>query len=219
MSELEYWNRFYEKTSFPLPSQFGVYVAQEYFSGNDVVVDLGCGEGRDSILFLTTGLSVISIDQSDIAVARLAKFDVRINGHAMDISSFFSWGGLSKFRKLESQKVVFYARFVLHALENNELLGFMNSLSHFARVGNLVLLEFRTPEDDGLAKATSQHFRRGVAKSWVEDYLHTCGFDILESSEGQGFARFGSDNAFVARLAARKTRHVFEPEQLPRLVR
>ena len=47
MDILNYWDKFYSKVYNPLPSQFAVFVANEY-QGNNTLIDFGCGSGRDT---------------------------------------------------------------------------------------------------------------------------------------------------------------------------
>ena len=49
--DTEYWNKYYEKNSAPVePSLFAKYVAEELQPGK-TLLELGCGNGRDSLFF------------------------------------------------------------------------------------------------------------------------------------------------------------------------
>lgn len=58
---------------------------------NKTALDLGCGEGRDSILLARTGFRVTSIDASSRAIEKLQKFaaltDLRIDASCQDIDT------------------------------------------------------------------------------------------------------------------------------------
>src|SRR5450759_1226212 len=65
-SDQAYWDQYYSNLTAvtrPLPSPFGVFVAGELQSPHRVV-DFGCGDGRDSLLFSSHGHRVIGVDAS-----------------------------------------------------------------------------------------------------------------------------------------------------------
>ena len=66
----DYWDTYYAERSStrrPLPSQFATFVAGE-LEGPHRVIELGCGNGRDSIFFAGNGHDVTGVDGSQAAV-------------------------------------------------------------------------------------------------------------------------------------------------------
>ncbi|MDE0056305.1 MAG: LicD family protein, partial [Gammaproteobacteria bacterium] len=63
----DYWSRFYAYAHTTLPSAFAAAVAIE-LTEPGYVVDLGCGNGRDSVFFAQLGHSVIGLDVSGKAI-------------------------------------------------------------------------------------------------------------------------------------------------------
>ena len=67
--KLNYWEEEYSKNAIPLyPSQFAAFVASELFDSETHIIDVGCGNGRDSIFFAHLGKQVIGIDGSSVVV-------------------------------------------------------------------------------------------------------------------------------------------------------
>ncbi len=60
----DYWDNFYNKENVPnKPSNFSEFILK-YIKDKKSLLDIGCGNGRDSLLFQSNGIKVISIDNS-----------------------------------------------------------------------------------------------------------------------------------------------------------
>jgi SAM-dependent methyltransferase len=66
------WDRYYDATA-GRPPRRTLLAALERFKGSTVhrAVDLGCGDGRDTVALLSRGWSVIAIDAAPTAIERL----------------------------------------------------------------------------------------------------------------------------------------------------
>ena len=58
-----YWDQFYKQDFVHVPSQFCALVATD-IKPHSIVVDLGCGNGRDSHFFASANFSVVGVDLS-----------------------------------------------------------------------------------------------------------------------------------------------------------
>ena len=71
------WNKVYiSDTSFfgDDPSNFALECYKELKKhGAKKILDLGCGQGRDTIFFASNGIEVIAIDSSKVAIDALSK--------------------------------------------------------------------------------------------------------------------------------------------------
>ena len=72
MFNINYWNNFYKNKINMLPTQFAVFVANEYPEKNNVI-DFGCGSGRDTLFLAKFYKKVIGIDASNEIIARNKK--------------------------------------------------------------------------------------------------------------------------------------------------
>jgi SAM-dependent methyltransferase len=77
LSVNEVWNRVYSSDSSFFgedPSNFGLNCYEEFKQhGVKKILELGCGQGRDTIFFASNGLDVVAIDSSQVAIDELSK--------------------------------------------------------------------------------------------------------------------------------------------------
>ena len=70
--EAVYWTNFYAHTEYTQGSSFFDFV-QGRSDTQGVVVDIGCGDGRDSCAFALTGRTVLGLDQSAVGIQHATK--------------------------------------------------------------------------------------------------------------------------------------------------
>lgn len=202
MSEKKYWNSFYGNTKefgLRIPSQFAVFIMNEYSGKLSKIVDLGCGNGRDAIFFAESGFKVFGVDASNEAIdlcrninhpnAHFECFDV----HSNDIES-----GISKWAN--DDIFILYARFFLHAITEIEEDKFFELARSQCIGDSAVAVEFRTNRDEGLNKVTGKHYRRYINPLDFIMKSAKYGFKPVYFTEGFGYAKYKSDDAHVARV-------------------
>jgi len=60
----EYWNKFYEKFNVKKASNFAKYLYKKNFiSKKSKILEIGCGNGRDTFFFLKKNIKTIAIDK------------------------------------------------------------------------------------------------------------------------------------------------------------
>ena len=196
-----YWDGYYAKAvSAPLaPSQFAAFVAGE-FPDTDLIVDIGCGNGRDSIFFANLGYSVIGIDASASAIQKCrqqcqtAQFINCLIADAIQDSRFNE-------KRLLHNHVVAYSRFFLHAIDIAEEEQFWNLAQKLCiRQGDALALEFRNEDDSLRLKETGLHYRRYPNHEEVLACAQEKGFVLRYEAQGRGFAKYKNDDAIVSRL-------------------
>lgn len=207
----EYWAEFYSRDSAidvsQPPSQFAAFIAQE-IARESIVLDVGCGSGRDSLFFAALGFKVIAIDRSEQAINALqtkaqAQGLGNLQGVAGDISGPYLGHAL---KSLKRRAACVYARFFLHAIMEREQTAFFNTLAERLTIGQVAAFEFRTTADQFLEKHAPPHFRRYQTAQTVRSSMERRGFRELYTIEGQGFAKFQDEDAIVARCVFRKER-------------
>jgi SAM-dependent methyltransferase len=202
---MTYWNQFYGGRKAPgTPSDFAIFVANQ-FPQLAFVIDIGCGNGRDSLFFLGLGVPVLSVDQSETAISALQK-----NHTGENLVSFVADIGspdliLRMERWLQSiesvNEGVVYARFFLHAITDEQEAAFLNTVSELVKVHRIAIcLEFRTQQDAERTKVTAHHYRRYLDPRAFMSRANAAGLRATYFTEGLGFARLGADDAHVARI-------------------
>ncbi|PWU16265.1 MAG: hypothetical protein C5B45_00900 [Chlamydiae bacterium] len=93
------------------------------------VLDLGCGEGRNSFFLAQRGCEVTSVDRSEAGILKLAslsdRFNLNIQTHVADIASF----------KIDSSYDLVMAHGVLYYLENHIWRDLLNKVKEATRPG------------------------------------------------------------------------------------
>lgn len=196
-----YWNDYYAaraSTARPLPSQFATFVAGE-LTGPSRVIELGCGNGRDSIFFSAYGHQVTGVDGSAAAVEACTALSGALGEDATFMVSRVDDPELPDRLGMSEVPVVVYARFFVHAITDEEEQEFLRLAAALTKPGDMLAVEYRTVRDQSGAKVTDAHYRRFVAPATFQARALASGFQVTYATEGFGFAKFRQDDAYVAR--------------------
>jgi len=208
----EYWNSFYKTNHKHTPSQFCVCTLTEIDS-DAVVVELGSGNGRDSLYFANQGHITIAIDLSHQAIKSCNKELKEKN----IIHAKFIQGDITNRKILQEtieyareksggRKIIFYSRFVMHSLDDKQEAIFLKLLAEFMHTDEVIYFEFRSKEDLELKKHYGGHFRRFINTDYFLKFLSKeLGYKIDYSITGRGMAKFKEEDPFVSRIIARRT--------------
>lgn len=206
-----YWQSYYsqqsKKTGLPLPSQFCVFVAGELEEPFQVF-DIGCGGGRDSMLFASHGHSVTGVDGAEAAVDGCTKLAEQLDLNASFVCSTVSDPSLAARLQRDrtgSRRTLVYARFFLHAITVEEEQQFLELAAQVTGPGDLLAVEFRTSRDVAQSKVTDAHYRRFIDPLQFMARVLAHGFAANYFVEGFGFAKYKRDDAHVARFIFGRT--------------
>lgn len=209
----DYWQQYYAQHSNvsppDYPSQFAAFLLglQRKL---DMVVDLGCGSGRDAVFFAQQGLQVVGLDYADAALqddrvrAQRKGLEARLRFVRCDVTDAGEVEpALSVIEDLRGDSVVaLYSRFFFHAIDETAegaALSLVKRLLHGA--DDFAAFEFRTELDQGREKVTPEHYRRYInVDRFVQRAQQEFGLACVYRTEGLGYALFGADDAHVARL-------------------
>lgn len=202
MDRVNYWNNFYKNKLIFLPTQFSIFIAGE-FPKKKNIIELGCGSARDTFFFNTLYERVIAIDASS-EVINLNRRSSNIKNNTLflinDLSSEIKLANILQKELKEVSNSIFYARFFLHAVDEiieNRMLSLFNI---FKNNNNVLALEFRTTKDKNLKKQYGDHYRRFIDTKKLISKLKTFKMNVNYHIEGQGYAKYKSDDAYVARM-------------------
>jgi hypothetical protein len=212
MHEEIYWANFYAHAKHAGGSTFFDFVNGREDTPN-VVIDIGCGDGRDSFAFGTAGRTVTGLDRSHVAVAyadRHAKelgLGDRVGFRGVDVSDTATLTGVLR-EVLDASPdapVLYYLRFFLHSIPEDVQEGLLGVIDALARPGDMFAAEFRTDQDQARKHVHRKHYRRyqngqafGVALR--EKY----GFDLLHEQESTGLSPYGEEDPMLYRIIARR---------------
>ena len=211
MDDKKYWTEYYAKNSKPTnASTFAEFILPK-LDENKNLIELGCGNGRDSIYFVQNKLNVVAVDQVQCEI------DYLNENHKEENITFVC----DDFKNLDNTKHeiinetdfdYIYSRFTFHSInekkENRTLDWIENSLSK----GGCFLLEARSINDpmfkQGNALSENEnftnHYRRYMDLDDIVDKLESRNFEIIYKIEDNNLAVYKDDNPYVIRIIAKK---------------
>jgi hypothetical protein len=209
-----YWANFYAHTEYSSGSSFCELVDGRADTPG-MVVDIGCGDGRDSCWFGMSGRHVLGVDRSHIGIRHaavkaesLGLADL-VRFRACDVSDAAALRAvLSEARRsADGGAVVFYLRFFLHSVTEEVQETLLSVINESARPGDMFAAEFRSEADEELPKTFMKHYRRfqsGIA--FGAALRDRYGFDVLDQIEGTGLAVYGEEDPVIYRVIAVRRR-------------
>lgn len=205
-----YWDNFYKKDFVDIPSQFCVYVATCAKKGS-LIVELGCGNGRDSLFFSKMNFRVLGVDLSLSAIETCNIKSARENDIQFicgDISDLNIYEDISKIIDSMSSGlgVCFYSRFVMHSIDDQQQESFILAIRNLMQKGDKIFFEFRSLDDKHTAKIFDNHYRRYVdTDQFIKKLEKIAGLDVVYSITGRGMAMFKNEDPSVSRVVAKKS--------------
>lgn len=201
-SNLQYWQGIYSSSEVPtFPSQFAVFVQSWLGSEQCNLLEVGCGNGRDSIFLSNAGHNVVVTDQCiGPELKEIADTTGNMSYIEDDVTSAVT--KLDAYLDL-SQKTVVYSRFFQHAINEVAEQEMMLSLGESLPENSILFFEFRLAEDQDQFKVFgTEHYRRFQSDTEFVQLLNDSGFDCEYQCKGQGFARYGVEDPIVGRFVA-----------------
>ena len=205
----DYWNKFYKQDFVHIPSQFCALVATS-IEPNSTVVELGCGNGRDSHFFSEANFNVVGIDLSQGAIDACNKSsnpNRNIQFLCGDISDEATCDRVRLVMNLSEacEQINFYSRFVIHSIDEQQEKSFMMGLKTLMSSGDHIFFEFRSQDDQETKKVYGNHYRRYInTELFTKNLVDIVGVDILYSITGRGMAMYKDEDPSVSRIIAQK---------------
>jgi len=203
-----YWTKYYKSHRDNLqPSTFAQYCYEKYCASapsHKLLLELGCGNGRDSIYFMKNSLDVLGIDIAgeELRYLRSKKLSINLNFVCADFPTF----------KKPNHYDYIYSRFTLHAItEEQETSTLENSYKNLKHDG-LLFIEARSIKDNMFQNSKklssnegeTDHYRRFIVFEELKNKMKKTGFEILEAIESDGLAKYKDDDPVVIRIIAKK---------------
>lgn len=204
----QYWENYYSTTGAPQASSlFAQFVFDKHLKPGETLIELGCGNGRDSTFFAHRGLDVMAVDQCQDEIVLLEK------NNSLQNLKFLN----KDFTKLEALGPLdhIYSRFTLHSIsaedENNVIAWAHQNL----KPGGKLLVEARGKQNELYqlgqpvegepdAYIYDNHYRRFVDLDGLCEKLTATGFNLISAEEDSGFAPFGETDYKFIRVVAEK---------------
>lgn len=205
--DTSYWNNFYSKTNdLDKPSLFAETVMKKLDKGKSLL-DLGCGNGRDSLYFMSHGMKVTAVDASDMIINQLTE---KYKGMPIE---FICDDFVCAETIYQRQYDYCYSRFSLHAINEEQEERLVKNIYDSLCQNGRFFIEVRSINDDiyGKGKCVGRnsyiyngHFRRFIVKEELLDLLSRTGFRVEYAEEKRGFAPLGNDDPPIIRVIVKK---------------
>ncbi|MCI7107483.1 MAG: adenylyl-sulfate kinase [Agathobacter sp.] len=205
--DVRYWNQYYKKElkEIQSPSDFAKSILP-YLEKGKKMMDIGCGNGRDSIYFAQSGIDVIGVDASEEAIDNLNKHNIKNGLFVCD--DFVTCKAL-----YQMQYDYFYSRWTLHAISERQENELLQNVANSIKMNGKFFIEVRSVKDELYGKGQkiaknafvyNDHFRRFIDKEELQQKLENIGFEILSLQEGVNFSRTDVSNPTLIRVIAQK---------------
>lgn len=171
----DYWKPFYKEHKFEEPSGFAQWALPEI---QGTLVDLGCGDGRDTHYFLANGIRAYGVDASNEDVLIIKQ----------DVNQFI--------KENECTDNV-YTRFFWHAIDDETRENILKWTT-----GKL-FIEARTTKDKP-KNLYGKHDRNLVDVKKLQEMLEKYGFTTLKLYEGYGMSKYFDEDPHLVRVVAQK---------------
>jgi len=180
-----HWDNFYKKGIAPTePTDFAKFCLK-FIPKNVSVVDLGCGNGRDTYFFAKQK-SILGAKGIDVAVNN--KWTQKATFEQEDFKNELDF----------DYAEVIYSRFFIHSIDTFSIIRL---LQMFIK-DQFLMFEFRVKGDE--PKLFKDHKRNLVDSNWFLGLLIGNNFDIIHFEKGTGMAKYKNEDPLVIRIIARK---------------
>ena len=192
-----YWNNFYKKFNIKKNSNFSDFILKK-INKKKKLLEIGCGNGRDTFFFLKKSILCTAFDVSLTAIKKNKKIVKNV---------FYKKDVCNKYLKINKKYDYIYARFFLHAINyKQELFFFLNCKKLLSKQG-LIFLEFRTIKDPLMKSGKmlskyerlSDHYRRFINVDDLQKRIKNI-FKILYLKQSRSFAIFQNQKPHICRI-------------------
>lgn len=187
LNKRSYWDGVYSRSSGNTePSPFILWILEAYphLMRSGEVIDMCCGNGRDTDEISSCGIEVTGVDAF---TARLSCPDQRKS---------FSRSSIVDYTANHRCPGVLYCRFGFHAITETEQSLLIDWCS------DILIAEMRS--DRGNFVPDSSHARRLINAEELFSQVSACGYRVLFFSESRGYAAKEGEDPYIIRIIAKR---------------
>lgn len=208
MDDKKYWDNYYATHSKPaVASTFAEFILDKLEVGKNLI-ELGCGNGRDSLFFSKKGINVVAVDQVESEINFLNENYSNENiTYLCDDFTSLAQSIHDEIKKTDFDYV--YSRFTFHSINEAKEDRTLTWISE--NLKGLFFLEARSLNDPMFKKGENlsdtenftNHYRRYMDLDKFVSKLESLGFEILFKIEDKDLAPYKDDNPYVIRIIAK----------------
>ena len=213
----EYWNKHYQKNGAQNGRSLFAEFVLESFPLGSLIIDVGCGDGRDTLYFSSKGFKCLGLDWSPTGLDSARRLNSKNRTTAtfatLDFSSAISeqvqvneliYELKNSIGSGNPSPLVIYARFLFHAISEQSESHILQWLSELMTIDDVAFFEYRVKEDEYEEKYYDNHFRRFISSEHLRSVAAIYGFDLKTISMGKGLSPFHGEDPFLIRQEMRK---------------
>lgn len=196
LMDKQYWHEYYEKHRDPFGPSLFASMSRRYMKPSENVIDLGCGNGRDSIYFAQTGIKTVGIDQCENIITHLNNkvLKMRVSEKYLPKAEFRICD-MSRLKNSSLDTHVFdhtYSRFTLHSINYKQEQNLIQWIYNHTK--KYFFVETRSDLDyDPRLEKESTHYRRFLNFENLLTHLINKGFRIKYAEIGRNFSPVVND--------------------------
>lgn len=203
-----FWNKHYNTFQVQEPSDFSHHCAKRYLQKSDVLIEMGCGNGRDGIMLSSHVSRYVGIDSCPTAIEYFSRSikQVSLNGQSRSdlLQADFTSIDFNRFVEFPS-RLALYSRFSLHSITYPEQHQLFENIKRISAPW-VFMLEARTIYDTlygigrgiGPHEYETDHYRRFIdPDSFLSEIAQRFKVEYFEVADG--YAVYKKENPVVMR--------------------
>jgi len=202
----KYWDNYYQVNKAPnFPSNFGKYCKKKFCNKKTNILEIGCGNGRDTIFFSKYFKKITCIDRSKNAIKIINKS--KKENDIKNINTII--GDEKKIENLlkKNKFDLIYMRWFLHSIPISKENYLFGVLSKLISKKSVIAIEARTSHDNiKKNKKTKKisnleyvsdgnHYRRLMDKNVFFEKIKDFGFEVIYKKESKNFSNLQVANS------------------------
>lgn len=212
--EKDYWDTFYKQYGYEdkiqKHSTFAEFCQLEIFKSKQLnIVELGSGNGRDSIFFVKNNHNIVAIDQSIIAIdIEHDRLSPNYKEKILLKNADFILEDYSTYFDID----IFYSRFTLHSITEEDENILLDKVYKSLKKGGIFCIEARTIKDPLYGKGKklekhaffTDHYRRFIDTDIFIKKVLNIGFNVKYFIEKDNLSIHKNDNPVLMRIILEK---------------
>lgn len=174
-----YWNQYYKSKKIDLPnSDFSKFVLKN-IRPKSSLVDIGCGDGRDTKYFAKNDIFATGVDYSSVVIKKNKQYtNSNLNFKKIDLNNLNSYKNYFDYG---------YCRFIFHAINHDLEAVLLNWLKNNIKYKTFIETRIFDSKNEII---NQNHYRRSFTEKYFEEVLVNNNFKIIYFETSYKFSKY-----------------------------